>query len=148
MLAFAAGILYIWAVLLYYDAIKLDEISRIIPLFYITPLFVLIFAGIFLREIFSIAKYIGIFLLVFGAILISARNFQIRFGKAFWLMILASLILAINSVIQKHLLNAADFWTVFAYVRIGSFFAVIPVIYFNRKDFSSTMRKKGKKAQP
>ncbi len=145
LLALIAGALYIWAVFLYYDAIKLDEISRIIPLFYITPLFVLIFAGIFLGEIFNFTKYIGIFLLVTGAILISIRKFQINLGKAFWLMMLVSLILAVNSVIQKHLLNSTDFWTVFSYIRIGSFFAVVPVFFFNRKDLSSTMRKKGGK---
>jgi len=140
-LAIIAGIFYILMALFYFRAVKIEEISRIIPLFYLEPIFVLVFALIFLGEVFSFVKYLGIFLLVFGAVLISSRHpFRIKLKKSFWLMILSALAIAVNSVIIKYLLNFADFWTVFSYVRIGTFISVIPLIYFYFKDLISVNR--------
>jgi transporter family protein len=145
-LAFVAGIFYILMSIFYFKAVKIEEISRVVPLFYLTSLFVLIFAAIFLGEIFTPIKYLGIFLLIIGAILISSRNFiKISFGKAFWLMILSSLALSANAVITKYLLNFADFWTIFSYTRIGTIFALIPIFYFSFPDLVSTVKEHGKK---
>lgn len=145
-LAFIAGIFYILANVFYFKAAKIEEISRVTPLFYLTPLFVLILAAIFLAEIFTPIKYIGIFLLIIGAILVSSKNLiKISLGKAFWLMIFSSLALSIYAVIIKHLLNFADFWTVFSYIKIGTIFALIPIFYFNFSDLISTVKEHGKK---
>jgi len=146
LLALVSGIFYILTVIFYFKAVKIEEVSRIIPLFYLTTLFVLIFATIFLGETFTLIKYLGIFLLIIGAILISSKGLmKISFGKAFWFMILASLSIAINQVITKYLLSFADFWTIFSYTRIGSMFALIPIFYFSFSDLISTVRKHGKK---
>ena len=146
-LAFAAGILYIIGILFYFKAVKIEEISRVIPLLYLSPLFVSILAAIFLGEIFTPIKYLGIFLLIIGAIFISSKNFiKISFGKAFWFMVLASLVLSVNAVITKHLLNFVDFWTIFSYIRIGAFFALIPIFCFSFKDLILSVREHGKKA--
>ncbi|PIU98266.1 hypothetical protein COS61_02345, partial [Candidatus Wolfebacteria bacterium CG03_land_8_20_14_0_80_40_12] len=119
--AFVAGVLYILSMLFYFKAAKIEEISRIAPLWYLTPVFVLILAAIFLGEVFPLIKYLGIFLLVTGAIIISLKNLEkISIGRAFWFMILASLVLSGEAVITKHLLNFTDFWTVFAYIKIGT----------------------------
>ncbi len=145
-LSFIAGTFYILAIIFYFKAVKIEEISRVIPLFYLTPLFVLIFAAILLGEIFTPIKYLGIFLLVVGAILISSKNFiKLSFGKAFWFMVLASLTLSVNAIITKYLLNFADFWTIFSYTRIGTIFALIPIFYFSFSDLVSTVKEHGKK---
>jgi len=145
-LAFAAGILYVIGVLFYFKAVKIEEISRIIPLLYLSPLFVSILAAVFLGEIFTPVKYSGIFLLIIGAIFISSKNFiKISFGKAFWFMIVTSLTFSLNAVITKYLLDFVDFWTIFSYIRIGAFFALIPIFCFSFKDLISTVREHGKK---
>ncbi len=145
-LAFVAGIFYILMSIFYFKAVKVEEISRVVPLFYLTPLFVLILAAIFLGEIFTPLKYLGIFLLVIGAILISSKNFiKISFGKAFWFMVLSSLALSISAVMTKYLLNFADFWTIFSWTRIGMIFALIPIFYFSFPDLMSTVKEYGKK---
>jgi len=145
-LAFIAGIFYILAILFYFKAAKIEEISRIIPLFSLAPLFVLILATIFLGEIFTPMKYLGIFILIIGAILISSKNFiKISFGRAFWFIMLSSLAISVNSVISKYLLNFADFWTIFSYTRIGTIFALVPIFYFNFQDLLFTLKKQGKK---
>jgi len=146
-LAFAAGILYIIGVLFYFKAVKIEEISRVIPLLYLSPLFVSILAAIFLGEIFTPIKYLGIFLLIIGAIFISSKNsIKISFGKAFWFMVLASLVFSVNAIITKYLLGFVDFWTIFSYIRVGAFFALIPIFFFSFKDLIFAVREYGKKA--
>jgi len=141
-LAIVAGIFYILMTIFYFKAVKIEEISRVIPLFHLTPLFVLILALIFLGEIFTPIKYLGIFLLMIGAILISSKwPLKINFGRAFWFMVLSSFTLSINAVITKYLLNFADFWTIFSYIRIGTFIAVIPLFYINYKDIMSLAKR-------
>lgn len=145
-LAFIAGIFYILANTFYFKAAKLEEISRIVPLFSLTPIFVLILATVFLGEIFTLEKYLGIFLLVAGAVLISLKNsLRLSFKKPFWFMMAAIMSFAITLVITKYLLNLADYWTVFAYIRIGTIFALIPIFYFHFGKLISTVREHGKK---
>lgn len=130
--ALVAGSIYIFMAFLYYHALKVGEVSTLIPLFFLAPLFIALIAGIFLGEIFTPAKYAGVIMLTAGAFLISwEKSATFRFGKGFWLMILAAFLLSVNQVMTKYLLNMSDFWTVFAYVRIGSFLPVIPALIMN-----------------
>ncbi len=146
LLAFLAGLLYVLMSLLYYKSVQLEEISRITPLFHFTPIFILILASIFLGEIFTPIKYVGIFLLLIGAILITTKKIKkFSFGKAVWLMLLASLAMAINQIITKYLLGFAGFWTVFSWIRIGAFIFLIPVYFIYWPRFAALTKKHGKK---
>jgi len=128
-LVFLAGISYVLGSMFYFQGVKLGEISRVAPLFNLIPLFVVILAAIFLGEVFSSLKYLGILLLVCGAIVVSTNKLlKIRFNKAFWLIMLSNLGFAIDFVITKYLLNFADYWSVFAYIRLSTFIAMIPII--------------------
>lgn len=142
-LALISGFLYVLMTFFYFRAVKIEEISKLIPLFYLTPVFILFIAGLFLGEIFTPIKYFGIILLIVGAILISTNKpFSLSFNKAFWFMILSSLSLAINQVITKYLLGFADFWTIFAYIRIGAFVALVPAIVANVDNFKILYQEK------
>ena len=57
-LAFASGIFYIMMIIFYFRAVKIEEISKIVPMFYLAPIFVLILAATFLGEFFTPLKYI------------------------------------------------------------------------------------------
>lgn len=147
VLALLAGVIYMLGEFLYYKAVKLEEISRVIPLVYLSPLFILILAAIFLGEIFTPLKYLGIFFLMSGAIFISSKNFsKINFNRAFWFAVFSALMFAFIGIITKYLLNFADFWTVFSYIRLGAFFVSIPVFYFYLKDFPTPFRWSGLKS--
>jgi len=147
LVAFAAGISFVCAVLFYLKATKIEEISRIVPLIYLAPIFTLLFAGLFLGEVFTLTKYTGIFLLVAGAVVISSKNLvNITLGKAFWLMLLADVLFSVNYIITKYLLNFADYWTVFSYTRVGIVIAAIPIAYLNFDDLYSAVCKHGKRA--
>lgn len=147
-LAFIGGLTYVIGTILYFEAVKIEEISRISALAYFSQLFVTIFAAVFLKEIFASTIYAGILLILIGASLISSKNIlKIRPGKAFWLMILSSAMIAVVAVITKYLLDYADFWTVFSYTRgIGTFIALIPVFYFKYPELPAIVKEHGKKA--
>ena len=145
-LAFIAGIFYLLMAVFYFKAVKIEEISRVSPLFYLSPLFILFFAAIFLGEVFTPLKYLGIFLLVFGAILISSRNLsKISLGRAFWWMMLSAIALTINQILTKHLLNFTDYWTIFAYTRVGAVIGLLPIAYIYFPELIDTVRRHGKR---
>jgi len=145
-LALVAGVFYALMGFFYFQAVKVEEISKVVPIFYLSPLFILVIAGVTLGEVFTPIKYLGILLLIIGAILISMKSLSsFTFGKAFWLMILSSLSLAFNQVLTKHLLGFADFWTVFAYIRVGAFLALVPAIYLNFSDLKVIYKESGAK---
>ncbi len=149
LLAIVAGIFYVLAILFYFKAVKIEEISRVIPLCYLMNFFILFFAYIFLGEVLTPPiKYLGIIFLVLGAILISQKDsVNFKFNKAFWFMVLASGAMAANTVITKYLLSFADYWTIFSYTRgIGVVVALLPVIYLNFNDLIGEVKKNGKKA--
>jgi len=145
-LALVAGVFYALMGFFYFQAVKVEEISKVAPLFYLSPFFILVIAGLTLGEVFPPIKYLGILLLIIGAILISMKSLSsFTFGKAFWLMILSSLSLAFSQVLTKHLLNFADFWTVFAYIRVGAFLALVPAIYLNFSELKAIYKESGAK---
>lgn len=145
-LAFVGGLASLMIIVLYFKAVQIEEISRVIALIYITPLFVTILAALFLGEIFTLDKYAGILLLITGAIMISYKLGKLAFGKAFWYMLLASFAFGIYAIITKYLLGFADFWSVFSYTRLGMIICLIPVFFFRYRDLASAVRERGKMA--
>lgn len=146
LLSFIIGIAYVIQAVLYFKAIKIEEISKVMILFNLVPIFTLTFATIFLGEIFAPLTYLGIFLLVIGATLISSKkSIGISSGKAFWYIILATILISMTTVIIKYLLRFTDFWTIFSYEKIGMIFTLIPIIYFGFPDLVSSIKKHGKK---
>ena len=144
-LAIFAGVMYIVMVYCYYYALQSEDVSKVIPLFYFGPLFIAIGAAVFLGEIFTPLKYLGIAALIAGAMLISwNRTTGFTFGRALGLMIGASIAMAFTQVVSKYLLGYVDFWTVFSYVRLGAFFAVVPLLIANFSSLLDLYREKGK----
>ncbi len=145
-LSFIAGIFYIITTVVYFKVLNVDEVSRVVPLFFISPLFVLILAIIFLGETLTIENYIGIILLVAGAVLISSKKtFRIKLDKSFWMMMVAVLFVALGTLLTDYLLNFADYWTIFSYGKIGSFIAIIPLFYLYYDKFHKTIKRGGKR---
>jgi len=147
LLALIAGTFYVLSGVFYLKSLKSEEMSRVIPLLSFSSLFVLLFATLFLNEIFTPLKYLGIFLLLVGAFLVSSKDFlKIKLGRAFWFMVLASLAGAINATLSKYLLKFTDFWTVFAYTRMGGILPLIPIAYFYFPELITATKRYGKKA--
>ena len=146
LLILIAGAFSLSAGLFYFKALKVEEVSRVTPLFYLSALFISLFAAIFLGEVFTPLKYLGIFLLVFGAIFVSSKNpLKLGFSKALPLMLLSVTAASASSLLVKYLLNFTDYWTVFSYLRIGGGIASIPIAYIYLPSLISTVKKYGKK---
>lgn len=134
LVALGIGVVYFIAELCYYKATQLGEISRVISLIYIDPLFTAALAAIFLKEVFSPAKYFGVLLLVMGAFIVSYKFGQpFKLKKFVWFAIFSAFLYGVCNLLSKYLLNQGDFWTIFSYVRIGSFIAMLPVIFYKRE---------------
>lgn len=144
LLSFVAGIMFILGSVFYFKALQMEEVSRVIPLYYISPLVVMLFAAIFLHERLTGLNYLGIILVVFGAIAISSKSLgQIKLGKAFPWIMLSVLGYVSNQVLTKYLLNFTDFWTIFFYIRIGALIGAIPIIYIYFPELIRTVKQFG-----
>lgn len=126
--------------LLYFKAIKLEEVSRVIPWFAFSSLLVVIGAGIFLKEILTLQQYIGIGILLSGLFIITIkRDFTIKFGQWMIFMFLASLLTAIQVIIEKYLLTNVNPLYLFTFIEIGAFLGVIPFLIVNWKTIKAAI---------
>lgn len=118
-----AGSFQIIAAFAFYQAISKEEISRVIPLFQLTPPFVLILSFLFLGEFLTRVQYLSFILILFGGFLISLKRIGgvFRLRNAFWWMVLSSLIYAVQIVILKPLYVSYPFWDLTVYLGFGQF---------------------------
>ncbi len=133
VVALGAGVVYFLANLLYYKAIETEEISVVIPLIYLDSLFTAVLSAVFIHEVLSSIRYLAVFMLIVGAIIISFQpGRRLRINLGVWLCIMAAFVYGINNLLNKFALNTSDWWTVFLYVRLGTFVCVIPMILQKR----------------
>ena len=147
LILLSIGFAHFFASVLYYHALKRGEATRIVPLYQLAPLFVMVFAAVFLGEVFTPIRYAGIMSLIIGAFLISAEKLdKITLSKAAFLAILSCMGYAAAHTMIKYVLSFADFWTAFAYARMGAVLALLftAPLYFN--DLITTVKASGKKA--
>jgi uncharacterized membrane protein len=137
------GFVRIYYTLPYFKALMVEEVSRVIPLLQLTPVFVLILSSLFLHEVLRPEDYVAFGLLVIGGTLFAIRLTKgIRISLAFYLMILSSFLLALYSVALKYLFSVQDFYTIFIWVQIAgfiTFFQFIPLRPF-RSSLISTYK--------
>ena len=98
----------------YFQALAIEEASRVIPLWALEAPIVLVLAFILLKERLLISDYIGFVLVVAGAFLILTRKLSdvLKPGKAFFLMLLASSFTSTGIIISKWLYSQTSFWSV------------------------------------
>jgi drug/metabolite transporter (DMT)-like permease len=120
-----------------------EEVSRITPLFQMIPIFVVFLSVVFLDEILTAQKYLGIALIVLTSLLISYRKTHNgnSVSAAFKLMVPFSVIIAVTTVLNKYLLVYMDYWSVFFWTMIGSALGVLCMLAFPkpRKEFTETV---------
>lgn len=145
--ALLLGILYIVPIYFYMKGMTLEEVSRVIPIMNISPVFVVILGAIFLNEVFTLQKYLGIFLAITGSVMVASERFGKEFfnleaNKAYWLVFTGTFMFAVYAVSIRWILNFSDFWNIFFWSRIGG---LIPVGFFllhqsTREQIKSVMR--------
>lgn len=141
----ASVVLFFLCFIFYCRAVTREEVSRVVPLWYLSPLFILIFAAIFLHERLAPFHLMGVVLLVFGAMTITSRGL---FSRPRWdiilLMAAADVCFAVSAVIGKYLIDQGmDVWTLYAHSRLAGVVVVVPTVMMYAPLFRETIRKQG-----
>jgi drug/metabolite transporter (DMT)-like permease len=147
--AMAVGLMPLLAFWFYSKALMFEEISRITPLFQFVPIFVVLLSAIFLNEVLSAQRYLGIAVILTASALISYRKTKSgrSISSALKFMIPFSVILAVHSISEKFLLGYMDYWSVFFWNIVGAFCGMLLMMAFSkpRREFTETVSSVGKR---
>ncbi len=97
----------------YYKSLKIEDTSIVSAFFSVGKIIIPIFAFVFIGEILSYREYIGIAVIIFGNVLLAfhTKKGKIKLSKAFYLITLASTILAIDGILYKYLFEHGVNWS-------------------------------------
>lgn len=135
VLAVVSGVLFSGLVTCYFQAISLEEASKIVPIFYVNQVWTAFLAAVFLEEIFTTKTYLAIVLIVGSAIYLSEpRGLTSPSRRALAWTLAGTLAVAAHLVLMKYLLQSTEqvlgqmeFWTTSYYVRIGTLLGLLPI---------------------
>lgn len=126
LIALFSGAAFAASIAAYYKAVEYEEISKIMILFQLAPVFVLALSFLFLGEMLTSSHFIG-FLFFISAGAIVSYNWaekSFKLGKAFYYMLIAMFIGSIALVTSKHIFTVTGFWSAFLWLRLAEFSAV------------------------
>ena len=110
-----------------------EEVSRIVPVVDTYPVFIAVLAVLLLGETLTPLKWLAMALVVSGAFLASWHHAlpgsRVKLGSSFFLLLLASLGIAIYSVAAKYALGHLSFWHVYALSSTASAPAFILAVH-------------------
>lgn len=131
------GVVYTLSWFFYYETLRHEDVSRCIPIFKLEAIFTLLFATIFLGEIFLPIRYAGIFLLVIGAILISIKKIsgtKFKITSVLGIALITTLAFAIKDILFKYASLQANFMPIFFWMSVGGLsVSTVLLIYHHPK---------------
>ena len=117
------GVVAAVSVLLFFAALKLGQVTRVVPIWFLYPLMVAPMAAVFLDESISGLAAGAIGLAVIGAVLVSWQGGGDgpTFGNPAvpLLALAAAAFLAVSFILSKYFLEDGDFWQFLASERLG-----------------------------
>jgi len=129
LLGVVLGLVYV----LYNKALLIEEVSRVTPLFYLSPLFVLLLSFMFIGEGLSLRRYVGIGLMVFSAISVSLRgrdrrsykhshshSLRISLSPALLMILVLDIMNAGKDVVSKLMLSHLDYLSYLFWFMLGN----------------------------
>jgi drug/metabolite transporter (DMT)-like permease len=134
------------AMLFYLRAIQTEEASVVAPLFQANTLFTFTLGALFLHEVPTWLQLAGAALVVIGAVGLSLDK-KFKFGsfkpQLVTLMLAATFVLALSSVVFKFFAVHGEFWatTFWTFVGEGLFGAGLLAVPKYRKQFAHLFRK-------
>jgi uncharacterized membrane protein len=148
VLALLAGLLPLTAFWFYSQALLIEDVSRVVTLFQLIPVFVVFLSVVFLNEVLGVQRYLGIGLVLVAATLISFKKPGGQaFSRAVKFMIPFALIIASYTIVDKYLLGYLDFWSLFFWNILGTFCGAMSLLSFSklRKALVATIGSVGKR---
>jgi len=128
------GILIFFGGYFYIEAIHKEEVSRVVILFGVSPLFVLTLSTIFLNEILTIKQYMAFILIFIGSILISFKKIEekIKLSTGAICVLASAFFFSVHKVILKYI-STINITTVMIYRESGYLLAIISLLIFYPK---------------
>jgi len=136
LLAVASGLIGTIGTVFYLKAVSKEEASRVVPLAYMSVVFVSILSYVFLGEVFGLATYAGIAMLIVGAAVMSYRKIDgklLPVTPVLSLVLLSALMSATSSIIDKSFLGTYDYWALLFWGYFGGL-AVVAWFVLNKKN--------------
>lgn len=150
LIALAYGIFFSLGITIYYKAVEYDEISRIIMLNQLTPIFALAMSFLFLGEVLTKNHLIGFLLWILAGIIVAYKKHgkKFRLSKAVYFMAISTFFIAIALVASKHIFSVTSFWSGFLWLRLTSFSALMVLLFPSvRSSFAETFKTLGNNAK-
>ena len=138
-----AGVVYSLAILMGYVALTKGEVTRLTPLLSTIPIFVAVFAYFGFSERFTPIKYVGILLIVIGALFVSLEinKHKFKFGPAFMIGIGAAVFFAFRNVLLKAVTINENIWSSLFWLGFGALIFSAVIITFHHPH----LRRKGQR---
>ncbi len=144
IISLVAGMLWIYALLPFYKALQIEEMSRVVPIWRFVPFFVLIFSFIFIGERLFPYDIAAFALLFLGGILISVKKLKenLTISKAFYWMLLSAFLFGITHTMEKYVFMNQSYLDGFILIRLGGFLAGVSILVLTgqRGDFFNSWR--------
>ena len=149
LLIMLGGALLTYYILPYYKAISLRDASEVTPLFQMGPAMSLVFSFQLLKETIHGIQYVGMLLIILGALTVSAVSLKRMFHPSLVLFYMAISTLGFNLaiVLFKFVYLSSSFWTAFFYQNIGGALAGVSLMLIPhyRKELVSLVKTVGPK---
>lgn len=115
------GILSAFGLVFYFKALTVEETSRVIILFQMTPVIALALSFLFLKEAVTTTQFIGFLLILAATTLISFKKNPTdkTFSAGFFYILLFDFLQAIASILVKYTINLNSFKTIVAWESWG-----------------------------
>jgi drug/metabolite transporter (DMT)-like permease len=120
------GVLYAFAMIVWYRGIATTDVTTFVPLFSTRTIFTTALAALFLSETFPSAVYIGIVMIVLGAIVISVEDpaeeitrLALESRDAVLLSLITAAMFAIIYIALDGLTIGADIWSILFWIGFG-----------------------------
>jgi drug/metabolite transporter (DMT)-like permease len=136
LVAFGSAILNAYSILIVLNTLRKSEVSRVIPIVSVSPIFIALLSIPLLGEKLGYWQWLAIVMTVIGAVLISLQRThgerKTRLHKSLFILLLAALISAVCSIGYKYALETMSVWNM--YSLSGICIAVFILTYAIRKE--------------
>ena len=149
-LALSAGVFLTVGIIFYYKAVQCEEISRVLMLWQIIPIFVLVMSFFLLHESLTKKMFIGFAFLFAAGIIVSYKKIygSFKLSKAFYFMMAATFPISLYYILSVHIFKVTNFWSAFMWLRLSAFSSLfllfLPSI---RKQFINTWKNMGQRVK-
>lgn len=117
LIAVFSGVLRTFSLGILLFTFRMEEVSRVIPVYSTFPVFVAIMAVPLLGEAVGLLQWLAIIVVVAGAVVVSAKRSpggsNRRLGRVFILLLVSSLLMAGANIASKHVLDSISSWNMY-----------------------------------